>query len=111
MLTENPIFDSLTPTSDNRRHARFELPAIYEIAACRGNNIPDSEFFFGINCCDISASGFSFVTERLPTLHFVVLRMRLHKRKILLRAKIMNHRQCKNGSYIVGCMFVEKFSS
>lgn len=104
--TSFPLSDECPQGADKREHKRLPYTTDHKIAPYRGETVPAKEFFFPVTCHDISQGGFSFVIDRLPVLHKIVLSMTVYGQPMYVKARIMNHRKRSDGQFIVGCKFI-----
>ncbi len=98
------------PTGAEKRSSpRREFFYYQRIAPVRGEGVPADDDFAQVVCCDISAGGFSFLSEEQPTFGELVISLGTppDDRKVMARVVRVSEKDMDGQrSYQVGCQFL-----
>lgn len=98
------------PSGGNRRNAaRRSFEFMQQVAPYHGGMLPGKASFREVECVDISATGFSFLSSQLPDFDSVVVALGVAPRQVHVWAQIVNRFQVDDGAaplYRIGCRFV-----
>jgi hypothetical protein len=99
--------------TERRGSKRTSFAKTQLIAPYQGNGRPDKSLFSEVECHDISASGFSFITPELPKFDSLVLVLGSAPNMTYMTADITNRVQMTRDEetlYRVGCRFTGRIS-
>jgi len=94
---------------ERRRHPRRSFPYKQRIAAVVDGRLPDRQTFVDVQCKDIAASGFSFLSPTPPASDTLVVALGVPPRVTYLVAQVMHvTRVEKRGErkFLIGCAYV-----
>lgn len=111
LLCETP--DAVaTPSGRERRIATRRIFDYRQfVAPYQGGSLPGKASFREVECQDISATGFSFLSSQLPDFDSLVVALGVAPHMIYVRALIVNRFQIDDGAaplYRIGCRFAEQ---
>jgi PAS domain S-box-containing protein len=98
----------LTP-AERRRHPRRSFPYKQRIAAVVDGKLPDRQTFVDVQCRDVAASGFSFLSPTPPASDTLVVALGIPPSVTYLVAQVVHvTRVQKHGElkYLIGCTYV-----
>jgi PAS domain S-box-containing protein len=94
---------------ERRMHPRRSFPYKQRIAAVVDGKLPDRQTFVDVQCKDIAASGFSFLSPRPPASDTLVVALGVPPRVTYLVAQVIHvTRVEKRGErkFLIGCAYV-----
>jgi PAS domain S-box-containing protein len=94
---------------ERRRHPRRSFPYKQRIAAVLDGRLPDRQTFVDVQCKDIAASGFSFLSPKPPASDTLVVALGVPPRVTYLVAQVVHvTRVEKRGQrkFLIGCAYV-----
>lgn len=94
---------------ERRRHPRRSFPYKQRIAAVVNGKLPDRQTFVDVQCKDIAASGFSFLSPMPPASDTLVVALGVPPRATYLVAQVVHvTRVEKRGErkFLIGCAYV-----
>jgi hypothetical protein len=94
---------------ERRRHPRRSFPYKQRIAAVVDGKLPDRQTFVDVQCKDIAASGFSFLSPTLPASDTLVVALGVPPEVTYLIAQVVNMTRVeKRGErkFLIGCAYV-----
>jgi PAS domain S-box-containing protein len=94
---------------ERRRHPRRPFPYKQRIAAVVDGKLPDRQTFVDVQCKDIAASGFSFLSPKPPSSDTLVVALGVPPKVTYLVAQVVHvTRVEKRGQrkFLIGCSYV-----
>jgi len=95
--------------SERRRRARLSYPYCQRVAPIIDGRLPDEDEFVEIQCNDIAAGGFSFISRKPPASEMLVVALGTPPKLSYLTAQVAHvTRVQRNGRrvYLVGCSYI-----
>jgi hypothetical protein len=98
---------SAPPQRSRRSSPRHEYRHVQKLAPYDGAAPPRPDDFREVECCDLSSTGFAFLTSEWPSFESLVIRLGQEPAVVYLTARIANQCRLTDGSemYRVGCQF------
>ena len=99
--------------SERRRRARLSYPYSQRIAPILDGRLPDDEEFVQIQCNDIAAGGFSFISAKPMQSDMLVVALGTPPRLTYLTAQVAHVTRIErdgNRMYLVGCSYIGRIA-
>ena len=100
--------DTAADGMDHRTSPRSAFRFVQEIGPVVEGKLPSSDRFFEVECCDVSAGGFSFYLDAPPPFETLIVRLGNASQKTFVSAQVAHVRQMvRQGqtAYMIGCQF------
>ncbi len=94
---------------EQRSSLRSAFRFVQEIGPVVDGMLPSRDRFFEVECCDLSAGGFSFYLNTLPPFETLVVRLGNTNHETFVNAQIAHVREMEHqgqATYMVGCQFI-----
>lgn len=99
--------------SERRRRARLSYPYRQRIAPIIDGRLPDDDEFVEIQCNDIAAGGFSFISLKPPQSEMLVVALGTPPNLSYLTAQVAHVTRIQRGGrrvYLVGCSYIGRIA-
>jgi len=94
--------------AERRKRPRRSYPYLQRIAPVIGGMLPDKDDFCNVQCNDIAAGGFSYISESVPSSDTLVVALGIPPKVTYLTARVAHSTEImRNGRnmFVIGCSY------